>query len=440
MLKFYSVGGYSHVGRNMTIVQYNDEFVILDMGLDLEQYIRFTQDEPFNKVNTKDLIRVGALPNIEPFNAFKGKVLAIVPSHAHLDHIGAIPFIARKFKNAKILCTRFTGAVLKGLYKNEKHILKNDIVILKNNSSYRVSNNFKIDLINVTHSVPDSSLIAVTTPDGTIVYSNDFKFDPDPLIGKPTDMEKLSKFKGAKLLVLDSLYATHKGKCPSEKEAEFLLRELLTQRSFINKAMFVTTFSSHISRLNSIVKLARKLNRKVVFLGRSLSNYSKAAIDSNLVKFADVRFFSGFRSIKEELAMIERNGPSNYLVVTTGHQGEPNAVLSKILDQKLFTFREHDAVVFSSSTIPQPVNIENKNKLLSKLHDLNLDVFDDVHVSGHAFNDDHVEMIKTVRPEILVPSHCEPHKIDAMRNIANGFDFIKNTKGLKEGDSFVLVK
>ncbi len=434
MLKIYTIGGYSHVGRNMTLIQYNDEAIVLDMGLDLEEYISFTQDEPFKKVSSLDLMNVGALPNTEPFKSLIPKVKAIVPSHAHLDHIGAIPFLAKRFKNAKIICTKFTAAVIKKLYSNEKLKQKNQIITVSNNASYKVSNNIKVDFINVTHSVPDSVILVVTTPEGKIVYTNDFKFDPTPILTKATNFEKLKKFSNAKYLIMDSLYGNHPGKSPSETHAKEMLEQLMTQRQFINKAMLITTFSSHIARLYTIVNIAKKIHRTPVFLGRSLSNYIEAAISTNIVKFNNLKFFKTYKEIVKELKTIELTGPSNYLMITTGHQGEPNAVLSKIVDRHLFTFRPHDAVIFSSSTIPQPVNLKNKKVLLDKLYNLNLDVYDDVHVSGHAFNEDHKEMISIVKPEILIPSHCEPFKIDAIAEIAKNYKFIKKVIKTKEGN------
>ena len=438
MIEICSIGGYLEVGRNLTAIRYKDEVVLLDMGVHLENYISYTEDEDVHDVHYEDLVKVGAVPDINKIKTWVSEVKAIVVGHGHLDHIGAVPFMAKKF-NAPILLTPYSNAVLEQITKDNKIILPNKIRVLSDNSSFQISKNITIEFINVTHSIPDSVMVAVHTPQGTILYTGDYKFDPSPTLGKLTNMERLKELKDVKLLIMDSLYSNRSGKTTSELDAQKLLEETVLKNVSKGNGLIITTFSSHIARLKSIIALGKKMKRKVIFLGRSLSKYTQAAEDIGLVRFTDdvevVKFSS---QVKKRLAKIQKEGKEKYLIVCTGHQAEKKAVLSKMLKKEYYNFSKNDVVVFSCTTIPQEPNIENRRLLEESLQALNVRVYKDIHSSGHASQDDQKQLIDMVKPRFIMPFHCEKEKAEILKANVKNWKPDTEVKILKEGEFFLV--
>src|SRR3989338_1244605 len=190
MIEIKTIGGYDEVGRNMTAVRVNDEVIILDMGLHLENYIRCTDDEDVIKVSQHDLMEAQAVPDISLLGDWKGKVKAIVPSHVHLDHIGAVPFLWNEFR-APVICTPFAAAVLRKIMKDEKIQTKNKLVKLNPNSTHKVSGGISVEFLSATHSTPQTVIVALHTKHGAVLYANDFKFDMTPTLGPKPNMKRL---------------------------------------------------------------------------------------------------------------------------------------------------------------------------------------------------------------------------------------------------------
>ncbi len=407
-MRIHSVGGYSEVGRNMTVVEVGDEAVILDMGLHLENYIRLTEEEDIVKVPQSKLIEEEAVPDISAIDGIRKKVRAIVVSHAHLDHVGGVPWLSNRF-NAKIIGTPFTIEVLKAILRDEKIRLRNELVALSPNSSMKLSNSLKVEFIQTTHSTPQTAIVCLHTKEGRVLYANDFKFDPAPVMGPKPNLRRLRKLgrQGVKALVVDSTYSKQEGKMPSESIAREMLRETLLKDSDGKRAIVVTTFSSHIARLRSIAEFGRKMGRRVVFLGRSLSKYSFAAENagiSQLSKEAEIVRYSN--RVGRRIKQLVRDGIEKYLLVVTGHQGEPKAVLTKMSENRFaLALGERDKVVFSCKTIPTPTNIENRSHVERVLTEEGVEVVKDVHVSGHAAGDDIKNLIDITKPEWVVPAH-----------------------------------
>ena len=234
------------------------------------------------------------------------------------------------------------------------------------NSSYIVkgkSQDYQVDFINMTHSTLQTSLIALHTKEGVVLYANDFKFDNSPQLGKKPNYEAIQKLakEGVKALIVESLYAHEERKTPSEKIARGLLEDVMLTTSNDNAGILVTTFSSHIARLKSIVDFGNELNRKVVFVGRSLSKYAKAAINTNLCPFQkNISILSYRKQVEAGLKKINKN-KADYLVVCTGHQGEPGSILDRIARNEMpIELAPKDHIIFYSKTIPAEVNIANK--------------------------------------------------------------------------------
>ncbi|MBN2052336.1 RNase J family beta-CASP ribonuclease [Candidatus Woesearchaeota archaeon] len=420
-LQIIPVGGYSEIGRNCTLVRVDDEAVLLDLGLHMDNYIAYTEDledlHSAKDLSAEALIRVNAVPNIHKIQDLWPKIKAICITHAHLDHVGAVPFLSNKFR-ADIHGTKYTIEVLKTTLGNEKISLRNNLVDHPVNSKFKVSNKISIEFINITHSVPQTVVIAVHTPYGIIVYANDFKLDNAPVLGDKPNFQRFEELgrKGVKALILDSLYADTAMKTPSESIAKEMLKDVLLGVNSKGKAVIVTTFSSHIARLKSIEELGRKLKRKTVFIGRSLSKYVDAAKDAGIIDLASkaemVRYGNKvskyFKKVKH---------PEKYLFVVTGHQAEPGAVLSRMVYQHLYKFDEEDHVIFSCSVIPVENNIRNREKLDKELKRMKIRLFTDVHVSGHAFREDHRDFIRLLKPEHIIPTHANVKKLEAMKEL-----------------------
>ena len=420
MVEICTVGGYNEVGKNSTAIKIDDEAYILDLGIHLENYVKYTRDEDIINIKPKELMDTGSVPDISAIEDWKSKVRMILPTHAHLDHLGAIPYLANNFK-ANVMCTPFTSEVLNGILAEDKIKLNGKVRSMSANSSFQASGNVKIEFIHVTHSTPHTVMIALHTKEGIILYANDFKFDLFPTLGKKPNFRRLEELGKQKVLALicDSTYAADARKMPSESIAKEMLREVMLGISSKNKHVVVTTFSSHIARLNSIVEFGKKMNRKIVFMGRSMSKYVRAAEATGIANFTnkvEVLKFSG--QIKKKLKKIAKER-GRYLMVATGHQGEPNSVLSKMMNGELkFKFFPEDHIIFSCRTIPTPTNIENRQRLESDLRSFNVRIFKDIHQSGHAAREDLRELINLVKPQHIIPAHGEPAMLNALADLA----------------------
>jgi len=443
MIEICTIGGYNEVGKNMTAVKVDDEVIILDMGLHLDSYIRYTEDEDIHNISANELLRVGAIPDDSVIDDWKNKVKAIIPTHAHLDHVGALIFLANKYK-APIFCTPFTREVIKSLAKDEKIKIENKIKTLNANSSCTVSENIKIEFINITHSTPQTVMVALHTKEGTILYANDFKFDNHPIIGKKPNYKRLRELgkKGVTSLIVDCTRARDAIKTPSESVAKEMLRDVMLGCDSKNKAVIVTTFSSHLARLKSIIEFGKKMNRKIVFLGRSLAKYTNAGENIGLINFSNkVEIVKYGKQIKRRLKKIEKEGREKYLLVVTGHQGEPKATLSKMVRNEIpFKFYSEDHIIFSCCVIPSKINIENRNKLEENLRKHGVRIFKDIHASGHASREDLRDLLNLVTPKHIIPAHGDDEMKKALVSLAieKGYKLGKNIHMMHDGDMLKL--
>lgn len=444
MIEIATVGGYDEVGRNMTAVKIDDEVVIFDIGIHLERYTSYTQDEDLINIDPETLIAVGAVPNIALIDDWKDKVKAIIPSHAHLDHVGGIPFLSN-FYRAPVLCTPFTGEVLRAILKDEKIRMKNPIKIININSSYRISKELVVEFVNMTHSTPQTVLIALHTKYGSILYANDFKFDQYPTLGKKPDFRKLEELgnKGVLALIIDSTYSNLAKKMPSESVAKEMLKDVLLGTDSKNKAVVITTFSSHLARLKSIIEFGRKMNRKIVFMGRSLSKYVHAGEETNIIRFSqEVELVKYSRQIKRRLSQIMKEGKHKYMLVVTGHQGEPKSTLAKIINGEFdFKFNSGDHVIFSCNIIPTATNRANREVIEKRLEQYGVRIFRGIHVSGHAAREDSRDLIGFVKPKHIIPSHGDLRLTSGMVNLATemGYRLNESIHQMKNGQRIKIL-
>jgi ribonuclease J len=440
-IEIRAIGGYGEVGKNMVAIKIDDEVIICDMGIHLENYIAHTQDEDILNIHPEELIATESVPNITLIKEWAEKVKAIVPTHAHLDHIGAIPFLACYY-DAPIIATPFTTAVLNAIIEDAKIPFKNQIKVLNVNSSIKISDNITIEFISITHSTPQTVIIAIHTKYGKIIYANDFKFDQYPVLGTKPNIERLheiGKEENVLCLIMDSLYANDSRKMPSETVARQMLKDVLMGVNSEKKAIIVTTFSSQIARLKSIIDYGKRTGRKIVFLGRSLHKYVSAAEQIGLVNFSDnVEIIKYSSKIRSKLNKAFKEGKDKYLFVVTGHQGEPNATLSKMIDG-MFRFSKGDHMVFASSVIPTNTNQRNRKIIEDKLTAMGVRIFRDIHVSGHAAREDHRDMIEILKPKHIIPAHSEMQMMSALMELCLDLGYDEsNVHLIKNGDSVKL--
>jgi len=423
-MEIYTVGGFSEVGKNMTCVDTGKNAFLFDCGLFLPPIVELEETERI--YTEKRLRRIGAVPNDIVLNKIRKKVRGIFISHAHLDHVGAIPWLAERY-NADIFGTPFTLEVLKGILKDENIHLRNKLVPINPNSSYDINGN-KVEFIHITHSTIQCSLICLHTKQGVVVYANDFKLDNTPIMGKKPGYDQIKRIarQGVKLLIINSLYSGANRKTPSEKIARDLLSDVLLTTTNKKAGLIITTFSSHIARLKSIVDFGKLLGREIVFVGRSLNKYVSAAKKAKLCPFQkDIKIASYKNQVARTLKRINKDR-SRYLLVCTGHQGEPGSVLERMSRNKLpFVFSPKDHIIFSSSVIPAEANIKNREKMDNRLKRKSVRIFDNVHVSGHGSSEDLRELIEMLKPEHIIPAHGGLDKTRPMLDIARSLGYKK---------------
>ncbi len=433
MIEIIPVGGYSEVGKNMTCVRIDDEILILDMGLYLPAVLSYEEGDPRN-LTTQDLIKIGAIPNDENLRKEKDKVKAIILGHCHLDHIGAVPHLGFHY-NCPIIGAPYTLEVLKNILEENHKSLTKKFKPMNYNSSMKISKDIELEFFPITHSTLQTVLVVIHTKYGDIIYANDFKLDNHPVLGQKPNYERLEKLgENCLVLIMDSLYSNLEGKTPSEKVAKEMLKDVLLGVRSEDNAIIVTTFSSHIARLKSIVEFGKSLNRKIVFLGRSLSNYVGAAENLNLINFGkEVEIIGYRREVQKKLKEIQEKGRNNYLIVCTGNQGEPDSILSRITNQDLeFELLPNDNVIFSCRTIPTEMTIKNRAELEKKLRQKHVRIFTGIHVSGHAAREDHRDMITMLKPKNIIPTHGD-------RSITKGLEILAEEMGYELGKSVHLL-
>lgn len=431
MVNLMPLGGSQEVGRNCFYVNVDETRFILDMGFHLEQFLELSEDDFLTSKNhtLRKFMNGGAIPDIRLLRRDRKKIDAIICSHAHLDHVAAIPFLIKKFR-CPIYATPFTAKLIRSL-TSEKNI-DLDIVEILPGEHFKV-NNLDVEFVQIAHSTPQTVAVAIHSSDGVVLYANDYKEDRTPPFEEETDIKRLSDFSGkTKALILDSLYAPDDSFCESESFARAKLFNLESDLSSY-RAIVASTFASHIHRLHSLVDLADSLDREVVFVGRSLCRYIQAAKDSGVIDLTQRGRLLNFKR-KVNSFFKKPFNPKHFFFIVTGHQGEPNAVLSRMADG-MFKFNSDDAVIFSSNIIPVPVSINNRNILDSKLSSFDLTIYKDVHVSGHAHAKDHKKLLSILKPEFLFPVHGTTKMQDAMVFLAKK-EGVKNVISLKVGEQF----
>jgi len=452
-----TVGGFKEVGKNMTAVKVGEDVFIFDMGLyipgivELQEEDLLTYTQRFKSKNqhksgksgnyqkphrqpqyTEERLReFGAIPDDRVLDklGWREKVRAVFISHAHLDHVGGVPYLIKRYPNVPVFATPFTMKVLETIAEDEKISLNNPKKIVQPNSVHIVkgkSGTYKAEFIHTTHSTIDCVFVALHTPEGIFFYALDLKFDNHPTMGAPPNYKKFKEIsrKNVKLLILDALYSGTEKKPGSETIARHLIEEAIAKVRYSKKAIFVTTFSSHIERLNSIVEFGKKTGREIVFIGRSLYKYVNAAMAVKKCPFKKhVKLLKYRKQINSFLRKVEKQR-DKYLIVCTGHQAEENSILDRIVKgETTFRFREGDNLIFSSSIIPAPINIAARDKMDKKLKRIGVRLQKDVHVHGHGSREDMRDLIRLLKPKHIIPAHGTLQQETPLIEIASEFGY-----------------
>lgn len=444
-VEIIAVGGYNEVGRNMTAVRVGKEIIIFDVGLYLDP-VSGNNSVDMENMHSLDLIQIGAIPDDTVMNAVEGTVRAIVCTHGHLDHIGAIQKLAHRY-SCPIIATPYTIELIKQQIESErKFVVTNKTFALKAGGKYTISTNLTLEFIRVQHSIIDSVMAVLHTPVGCIVYANDFKFDMTPVLGEAPDLARMRAIgkEGVKCLIVESLNLDDRGYAPSEQVARLRVRDTLLRAEDDKHAIIVSTFASQVARIKTITECAREIDRIPVLLGRSMERYNGLAEVMKQVAFPQGTSIYGNRKVTDRmLRRIAKEGPEKYLLVVTGHQGEPGSMLSRMaLGETPLRIEKGDRVLFSANIIPNPINFAQRAEVDRLLLRQGARLFDGLHVTGHAFYQEHYDLVSMLNPEHIVPSHGPFNMKGGYVELASEFGYTLNRDVhiMQNGDRLVLPK
>ncbi|MEK7495907.1 MAG: ribonuclease J [Patescibacteria group bacterium] len=384
-VRFIALGGLEEIGRNMSVFEYKDEIVIIDAGLQFPE-----EDTP-----GIDFI----IPNIESLIPKKDKIKALIITHGHYDHIGAIPYVLEKLGNPTVYTTALAREIIKKRQDEFPNAPKINFELVKNRDKIKISDNIEIEFFGIIHSIPDTVSVLIKTPIGNFVYCTDVKFDYDEkgnVLGLD-EFEWVSK-KDIHTLFLESTNAESPGLSVSEKTVEKNIEDIFKKTK---GRLIIGTFASMLTRLAEIIKIAERYDRRVFVSGLSMKTNIQIAQNLGYLKIKKGALLS--------LEEIHKYKDEKILVLSTGAQGEPNASLMKIVngEHRQIQIKPGDTVVFSSSVIPG--NERQIQVLKDNLARQGAKVYHskivDLHASGHATGEELKTIIKTVRPKHLVPIH-----------------------------------
>ncbi|WP_053948571.1 ribonuclease J [Halolamina sediminis] len=404
-----TIGGYEEVGRQCTAVRAGDDVVIFDMGLNLSKVLIHDNVET-EQMHSLDLIDMGAIPDDRVMSEIEGDVQAIVPTHGHLDHIGAISKLAHRY-DAPIVSAPFTIELVKQQVQGEsKFEVDNDLIKMDAGETMQIGDDTELEFVNVTHSIIDAINPVLHTPEGAVVYGLDKRMDHTPVIGDPIDMDRFSEIsreEGVLAYIEDCTNASKKGRTPSERVAREHLRDVMMSLEDYDGGIVATTFSSHIARVKSLVEFAEEIGREPVLLGRSMEKYSGTAERLGFVDFPDDLGMYGHRkSVDRTFKRIMKEGKENYLPIVTGHQGEPRAMLTRMgRGETPYDIEDGDKVIFSARVIPEPTNEGQRYQSEQLLRMQGAHIYDEIHVSGHLSQEGHYQMLEALQPEHVFPAH-----------------------------------
>ncbi len=417
-VKLIPLGGLNEIGKNMTVLEYKNDILIIDCGLS------FPDDEMFGI----DIV----IPDFSYLEKNKEKLKGMILTHGHEDHIGAIPYLLKTL-DVPIYGTRLTVELVQS--KLKEHGIKAKLNAIKAGQSIKVGE-FKVEAIRTTHSIADSICLAIDTPAGVIFHTGDFKIDYTPLHGDPIDFQRLAKIgeKGVLLMLADSTNAERKGYTPSEKTVGTALENIFRNCS---SRILIATFSSNVHRVQRIIDTAVMFNRKVAISGRSMINVVNIAKEIGYLKIPD--------HVLVDINKAKTIKDSELVIITTGSQGEPMSALARMAtnDHKAVQIKKGDVVILSSTPIPG--NEKTVSNVVNRLFERGAEVIysdiADIHVSGHAAEEELKLIHSLIKPKYFLPVHGEYRHLRRHAMIAENLGMAKeNIFILTNGEVLNLKK
>ena len=412
-IEIIPLGGIGEFGMNCMGIRYGDEMIIVDAGMG------FPEETPYGV----DI----SIPNFDFLEEYRDDLTALILTHGHEDHVGALAYILKKY-NLPVYGSRFTLALAEK--RLDEFRMLDDVLLHRVQANDVIEiGNFSVGFIHASHSLVDCFSLAIKTPIGTLIHTGDYKIDDTPVIGKPYDLDTLRKYgdDGVLALLADSTNATVPGRTPSEQAVIPAFREIFEETP---GRLFVATFSSSLHRLQIIFDIAHEYGRKVCVLGRSMQKNVEIAEEQGLLKIA----YGGMISMGDSRALDD----DEICYLVTGSQGENRAALWNMATStyKGMEIEKGDTVVLSARIIPG--NEKNISRLIGHLYKRGANIIEEkrrlVHVSGHASQEDIKIMVETARPKYLVPIHGE------YRMLFRHKEYVKNHVAGYSDDNIVLIE
>lgn len=391
-IKIIPLGGLHEIGKNITVFEYGNEIILVDCGL------AFPEDEMLGV----DLV----IPDITYLERNKEKIKGLVITHGHEDHIGSIPYLLKQI-NVPIYATKLTVGLIRNKLEEHKLLRSTKMVEVKQGQTITLGK-FKVEFIRSSHSIPDAVALAITTAAGTIVHTGDFKIDYTPIDGQIMDFGRLAELgnQGVLALMSDSTNAERKGYTMSESTVGDVFERLFQN---CTKRIVVATFASNVHRVQQIVNSAVKHGRKIAVCGRSMINMINTARELDYIKVPDNVFI--------DIDMIKNYTDEQLVIITTGSQGEPMSALTRMAagEHRKVEITPNDLVIISATPIPG--NEKLVSKVIDDLMQIGAEVvyssLADIHVSGHACQEEQKLMLALVKPKYFIPVHGEYRQLTA---------------------------
>ena len=405
-LKIIPLGGLHEIGKNITVFEYENEMIVVDCGLS------FPDDDMLGI----DLV----IPDVSYLEKNVDKIKGLVITHGHEDHIGAVPYLLKKI-NIPIYATKLTTGLIRNKLEEHKILRSTEMHEVVQGQTISLGKNFKIAFIRSSHSIPDSVMLAITTPAGTVLHTGDFKVDYTPIDGKIMDFGRIAELgnQGILALMSDSTNAERKGFTMSESSVGEVFDKLFLH---CTKRIVVATFASNVHRVQQIVNCAVKYNRKIAVCGRSMINMIETARELGYIECPENIFI--------DIDMINNYPDENLVIITTGSQGEPMSALTRMAagDHRKVKITPNDLVIISATPIPG--NEKFVSKVIDDLMQIGAEVvyssLEAVHVSGHACQEEQKLIIALAKPKYFIPVHGEYRQLIAHSETAQSMGIDKD--------------
>ena len=405
-LKIIPLGGLHEIGKNITVFEYENEIIVVDCGLS------FPEDDMLGI----DLV----IPDITYLEKNVDRIKGLIITHGHEDHIGAVPYLLKKI-NIPIYAPRLAAGLIRNKLEEHKLLRSTKLIEVTQGQTINLGKNFKVEFIRSSHSIPDSVMLAITTPAGTILHTGDFKVDYTPIDGKIMDFGRIAELgnQGILALMSDSTNSERKGYTMSESSVGEVFDKL-----FVNctKRIVVATFASNVHRVQQIVNSAVKNNRKIAVCGRSMINMIETARELGYIECPENIFI--------DIDMIGNYTDEQLVIITTGSQGEPMSALTRMAagDHRKVKITPNDLVIISATPIPG--NEKFVSKVIDDLMQIGAEVvyssLYDIHVSGHACQEEQKLIIALAKPKYFIPVHGEYRQLIAHSETAQSMGIDKD--------------